>query len=331
LKHLLLLHTGGTLGMDPAAAGALRPGTALEGVFRYIPEALELADIETRVLFNEDSANMQIAHWRALVETIAGELDHYDGFVVIHGTDTMAYTAAALSFALENLPKPVILTGAQRPIGAIRTDAKVNLVSALELATYDLPEVGLFFNHALLRGNRSKKISIDDFDAFASPNYPALAEIGLHLVLHEERLRRPAGLFHPNPTFSDKVVVLRLFPGMRPEYLFPLLDGPALAFVIEAYGAGNVPVAERSLIPFVEAATERGKLVAVSSQALTGHVDLSLYESGQRALEAGALSCADMTVEAAVVKLMYLLGRFNEDTRQVARNFAVSLAGELTA
>lgn len=330
MKRLLLLHTGGTLGMDPTTRGGLRPGGALEGVFRYIPEALELADIETRVLFNEDSANMQIAHWQAVAGAIAEALDAYDGFVVIHGTDTMAYTAAALSFALENLPKPVILTGAQRPIGAIRTDAKTNLVNALALATQDIPEVGIFFNHRLFRGNRAKKISIDDFDAFASPNFPPLAEAGLHLVLHDERVRRPAGLFHPNASFSDRVVVLRLFPGMRPDHLAPLLDGDALAFVIEAYGAGNVPVAERSLLPFIEEATQRGKLVALCSQALTGNVDLSLYESGQRAQEAGALACADMTVEAAVVKLMYLLGRFNGDTRQVARNYAVPLAGELT-
>ncbi|MDB5098324.1 MAG: L-asparaginase [Cyanobacteria bacterium RYN_339] len=330
MKRLLLLHTGGTLGMDATTGGALRPGGALEGVFRYIPEALELADIETRVLFNEDSANMQIAHWRAVAEAITGALDAYDGFVVIHGTDTMAYTAAALSFALENLPKPVILTGAQRPIGAIRTDAKTNLVNALSLATHDVPEVGIFFNHRLFRGNRAKKVSIDDFDAFSSPNYPPLAEVGLHLVLHDERVRRPAGLFHPNPTFSDKVLVLRLFPGMRPEHLAPLLDGEALGFVIEAYGAGNVPVVERSLLPFIAEATKRGKLVALCSQALAGNVDLTLYESGQRAMEAGALACADMTVEAAVVKLMYLLGRFNEDTRQVTRNFSVPLAGELT-
>lgn len=330
MKRLLLLHTGGTLGMDPAAGGALKPGAALEGVFRYIPEALELADIDSMVLFNEDSANMQIAHWQRLARAIADAMDRYDGFVVIHGTDTMAYTAAALSFMLENLAKPVILTGAQRPISAIRTDAKANLVRALELATHDIPEVGIYFNHALLRGNRAKKTSIDDFDAFRSPNFPALAEVGLHLHIYNERLRRPSGLFHASDTFCDKVLVLRLFPGMRPEHLSPLLEGDALAFVIEAYGAGNVPVAERSLLPFIEAASERGKLVALCSQALTGNVDLTLYESGQRALQAGALACADMTVEAAVVKLMYLLGRFGEQTAKVPPAFHISLAGELT-
>lgn len=330
MKRLLILHTGGTLGMLSAGdEGGLRPGSAVDEVFRFIPEALELADIEIKVLFNQDSANVQIDHWVAIAEAIEAELDRYHGFVVIHGTDTMAYTASALSYMLSNLSKPVIFTGAQRPIAAIRTDAKSNLVEALELATMNIPEVGLFFNHKLFRGNRAKKISIDDFDAFASPNFPALAEVGLNVELRQDLVRRPAGLFRVQKGFSDRVLALRLFPGMRPEHLYPLLDSEVLAFVIEAYGAGNVPVEAHSLVPFIEEAAKRHKLVAICSQAVSGAVDLGIYESGQRAEAAGAVSCRDMTVEAAVVKLMYLLGQFGDDTAKVARNFHLSLAGEM--
>lgn len=328
-RRLLLLNTGGTLGMDPNGVDGLAPGALADQVFKYIPEALELADIDTRVLFNQDSANVQVGHWQIIAEAIAGELDRYDGFVVIHGTDTMAYTAAALSFMLTNLPKPVILTGAQRPIAMIRTDAKSNLVNALELATQDIPEVGLFFDHTLFRGNRAKKISIGEFAAFRSPNYPPLAEVGLHLDIRHAVVRRPAGLFRLEGGFSDKVLVLRLFPGIQPTYLWPLLDSEILAFVIEAYGAGNVPIQERTLVPFIAEATRRGKVVALCSQAMIGAVDPSLYASGREALAAGAVSCADMTVEAAVVKMMFLLGQFAEDTTKVARHFGVSLAGEL--
>ncbi|MEB3197344.1 MAG: asparaginase [Candidatus Sericytochromatia bacterium] len=329
-KRLLVVNTGGTLGMDPRQTAPLGPGAVAEEVLRYIPEARELADIEMQVLFNQDSANVQPAHWEAIARCIADAIDQYDGFVVIHGTDTMAYTAAALSFMLVNLPRPVVLTGAQRPIAAIRTDAKTNLVNALELATRDIPEVGLFFDHRLLRGNRAHKVSIDDFDAFASPNYPALADVGLHVEVREDLVRRPAGLFHLQTGFCDKVLILRLFPGLRPEHLMPLLDAELKAFVIEAYGAGTVPVAERSLIPFIAEASRRGRLVALASQALSGRVEPEIYEAGRRALDAGAVSCGDMTPAAAAVKLMFLLAQYGEDTRKVARAFGQAIAGELS-
>lgn len=326
MKRLLLFHTGGTLGMSPFE-GELRPGDLTKELFRYIPEAQDLADIEVRVMYNIDSSNVQIAHWQLLASEIEREVDRYDGFVIIHGTDTMVYTASALSFMLTNLPKPVIMTGAQRPISAIRTDAKSNLIGALELATYDIPEVGIYFDHRLFRGNRAKKLSIDDFNAFASPNFPVLAQVGLNIELRTELLRRPSGLFRVNREFSDQVVVLRIVPGMAPDLFDPLLDGPARAFVLEAFGAGNVPIAEKSLVPFIERAVSKDKIVALASQSPSGAVDLGLYECGSRAAAAGAVSCADMTVEAAAVKLMFLLGQF-ESRDKVLRNFALPLAGE---
>lgn len=326
MKRLLLLHTGGTLGMAPLD-GDLRPGDLTEELFRYVPEARNLAEIEVRVLYNIDSSNVQIAHWQRLAREIEREIDRFDGFVVIHGTDTMVYTASALSYMLSNLPKPVILTGAQRPIAAIRTDAKNNLIGALELATYDIPEVGIFFDHRLFRGNRARKLSIDDFDAFGSPNFPVLAHVGLNIELRTDLLRRPTGLFRVCEEFSDRVMVLRLLPGMAPELFDPLLEGPAEAVVLEAFGAGNVPIAEKSLIPFIERAVARGKIVALASQSIAGAVNLGLYECGSRAAQAGALSCADMTVEAAAVKLMFLLGQFDARDK-VIRNFPFPLAGE---
>lgn len=316
--------------MDPKKTAPLAPGAVAERVLRHIPEARELANIDMQVLFNLDSANMQPNHWEAIARAIAQKVDEYDGFVVIHGTDTMAYTAAALSYMLTNLGKPVILTGAQRPIAAIRTDARTNLVQALELATCDIPEVGLYFSSKLFRGNRALKASIDDFDAFASPNFPALAEVGLNIDIRHGVLRRPTGLFHLQTGFSNKILSVRLFPGLRPESLMQLLETDIKAFLLEGYGAGTVPSTERSVIPFIREATAQGKMVTLTSQAQTGRVEPAIYEAGCLAIEAGAISCQDMTPTAALVKLMFLLGQFDEDPRRAARAFSQSIAGELT-
>ncbi|MBO9541360.1 asparaginase [bacterium] len=331
MKRLLLLHTGGTLGMRPSdLEGALCPPDDAAELLAGLPEARAIAEVEARTLYNLDSSNSGIREWQLLADVIEAEMDAYDGFVIVHGTDTMVYTASALSYMLSNLPKPVILTGAQRPISELRTDARNNLISALELATMDVPEVGIFFNHALYRGNRAKKVSIHEFDAFASPNFPTLADVGLKVALRTEAIRRPAGLFRVHRAFSDKVLAIRVTPGMDADLLMPLAEGRAEAIVLEAFGAGNVPIAEKSLLPFIEAATKSGKVVAIASQAMSGAVDLDLYECGARAAQAGAVSCGDMTVEAATVKLMFLLGQLGSAQR-AAKNLGVPLAGEITA
>lgn len=330
MKRILLLHTGGTLGMVPMSADkTLKPAALAGEVFKYIPEACQLADVDVRMIYNIDSSNVQIEHWQLLAETIEREIDNYDGFVIIHGTDTMVYTASALSFMLMNLHKPVILTGSQRPIAEIRTDAKSNLIDSIEMATYDIPEVAISFNNQLFRGNRAKKISIDEFDAFATPNYPHLADVGIKLQIHHERLRRPTGMFKVQREFSDRVMIIRLFPGLSPELLMPLLDTNIEAFIIEGFGAGNVPIQERSFIPFIEEATARDKIVAICSQSFEGEVDLGLYECGMLAEKAGAISCGDMTIEAAAVKMMFLLGQC-KTPKKVKSNFVTSLAGEIT-
>jgi L-asparaginase len=323
------LHTGGTLGMARrSAAGALTAGEPAE-LLAGLPEARAIAQVEARALFNLDSSDVGIPEWQAIASAIEQELDRFDGFVVLHGTDTMVYTAAALSYMLVNLPKPVVLTGAQRPLAELRTDARNNLISALELATMDVPEVGIFFDHALFRGNRAKKVSVHEFAAFASPNYPVLAEVGLDVTLRHDAIRRPSGLFSVHRDFSDRVLTLRVTPGMHPDLLAGVLAGPAEAIVLEAFGAGNVPSRPDGLLSFIAQATERGKLVAIATQALSGAVDLRLYECGRQAEAAGAVSCRDMTVEAAVVKLMFLLGQFGSVER-ARRNLLVPLAGEVS-
>lgn len=330
MKRVLLIHTGGTLGMTHQdRSGALFPPESDAQLLEALPELRSLAEVEARVLCNLDSSCVGIAQWQAIAQLIEQEIDRFDGFVVVHGTDTMVYTASALSFMLANLPRPVILTGAQRPITEIRSDARNNLISALELATMDLPEVGIFFNHRLYRGNRARKVSIHEYEAFASPNYPPLADVGIEVQIHHEHVRRPAGLFRVYREVSDRVLALRLTPGMTPALLAPLLEGPVEALVLEAFGAGNVPTGQPSLIPFITEASRRGKVVAICSQAMAGAVDLSLYACGAMAEEAGAISAGDMTVEAATVKLMFLLGQLGSPAK-AARNLAVPLAGELT-
>ena len=239
MKKLLLLHTGGTLGMDPTATGALRPGAALEGVFRYIPEALELADIESRVLYNEDSANMQVAHWQALAQEIAVSIDHYDGVVVIHGTDTMAYTACALSFMLQGLRKPVVLTGAQRPLGEIRSDARLNLIDAFTAAAEGPPEVMVCFDSKLFRGNRCTKVKVAEYDAFESPNFPILGSLGVNV--HMAPGLKPRGPERLRDALEPKVFLLKLFPGIDPALCRSMLAG-VKGLVLEAFGAGNFPL-----------------------------------------------------------------------------------------
>ncbi len=329
MKKILLIHTGGTMGMTPGQNDDILSSHFIDEIFQYIPGARDIAEIDFQSCFTVDSSNISIPHWIELGSLVSDQIERYDGFVIIHGTDTMSYTASALSFMLNNLPKPVILTGSQRPLSVIRTDAKNNLINAIELATYDIPEVGIFFDYKLFRGNRAKKISIDDFDAYASPNYPLLAEVGLRIEVKNNH-RSPGGIFRLDRKFGNEVLCLRIFPGMNPSFLDYLLSSQVKVVIFEAFGAGNVPVMDGSLIPFIEKMTSAGKLVALSSQSMNGSVDLQLYDCGRSAQKAGALSCGDMTTEAAIIKAMYLLGQFDGQIQKVRSNFTRDLAGEIT-
>lgn len=331
MKRILVILTGGTFGMVPMRpAQTLAPGEVQDRLLHQVPELGGIASIDTTVAFNIDSSNMTLGHWRHLAALIRDARASYDGFVVIHGTDTMAYTASALSFMLLGLDRPVILTGSQRPLARIRSDARGNLVNAVEIATCPLAEVSVFFGTRLYRGNRTTKVSAERYDAFASPNYPPLAEVGVDVTFDAvARRSATAGDFHPFLDLDPSVVTVVVHPGLPGGYLERVLDGPERALIVEGYGPGNVPIGEESLLPLIARARERGKVVAVNTQCAEGRVSLALYECGREAARLGALSCEDMTVEASIVKMMYLLGRYGARA-EVERLFVEDIAGELS-
>lgn len=331
MKRILLIHTGGTFGMA-LKNGTLAPSAFIQKILEFVPELKQIAEIESHIVTNIDSSNIGIEHWIKIADVISDNYEQFDGFVITHGTDTMTYTASALSFMLDGLSKPVILTGSQRPLSEIRTDARNNLINAVELATYSIPEVCIFFNNKLFRGNRTKKINIWGFDAFDSPNYPPLAEVGVGIEIYKGNfLKRENKNLVISKNFSDKVFCVKVFPSLKLDYLLSLLETDIKGFVIEAFGSGNLPnIEERSLIPFVREAVKMGKIVAISTQAVYGKVDLTLYQCGKDALDAGALSCKDMTTETAIVKLMFLFGKCGDDVEAVVNEFYRSIAGEIS-
>lgn len=328
MRKILLIYTGGTFGMVPLASGKmLAPGDLTDSITHYLPAINSIADISIEIIYNLDSSNIHIPHWIKLAHLIEKNIDDFDGFVVIHGTDAMVYTATALSFMLNNLPKPVIFTGSQRPIAALRTDARSNLINAIEIAGYDIPEVAIVFDELLLRANRTIKGSSTNFSAFFSPNFPPLAEIGLDIDI-KENYRKNEGLFNVQTKFDDRVLITTVFPGLRPDYLESILNTDIKGIVIEAFGLGNVPIMDKSLIPFIKSATELEKIVVIASQVPHGYVDLKRYDCGDKARQAGAISAFDMTTPAAIVKLMFLLGQVsNHDA--VVRAYQTPIVGEM--
>lgn len=321
-----LLLTGGTLGMEGRRPRPLHPGTYLRDLVGVVPEIEGLADINVELLWNLDSSNLGPDHWRQLAERIVALRAGADGFVVIHGTDTMAYTGSALSFLLSGLDCPVVLTGSQRPLGEIRSDARMNLVDAVELATRDVPEVAICFGSHLLRANRATKVDVWRYEAFESPNHPPLARIGVGVEL-SPNIRRPAGSLCVRGILDPRVACVRLTPGMPGQTLRSICAGGAAGIVLLAYGSGNVPTLEPSVLDAISALREDGVPVVITSQTLRGGVDLGLYECGQAARDRGAISGGDMTVEASVTKLMWALGT---TPAQVESTFLTDLAGELT-
>jgi L-asparaginase len=307
MKRLLLVHTGGTLGMSGRRPHALKPGAFLKTLRARVPELPSLARIDFELFSNVDSSEMQPEAWSALAARLQRRLPGYDGCVITHGTDTLADTASALSFMLVNPPCPVVLTGAQRPLGELRSDARLNLIDAVTSALHGPREVCVCFDSHLFRGNRVRKRKVAEYDAFESPNHPGLGVLGVETRF--EPGRRARGAFRALPRLDPRVFVLRVFPGLDPALarsLLPHLRG----VVLEAYGAGNVPIADtwgRSLAPFFVEAQARGVVVLVVSQAHFNPVDLSLYESGALARAHGAVGGADMTTSAALAKLMHAL------------------------
>ncbi len=327
--RILILHTGGTLGMVPRKGDqALEPAEFSAAILENVPELSEIADVEADVFLNLDSSDVTPEHWKALARRIADSVGEYGGIVVTHGTDAMTYTASALSYCLRNLPIPVILTGAQRPLSDPRSDARANLTGAVDLAARKIPEVGIYFDGHLLRGNRTMKRSSFAFAAYRSPNFPPLAEVGAGVRMVAEPLR-PAGEFRLEGGFDWRVASLRLLPGQPPDALRCMGRSGLGAVLIEAFGMGNLPVVDRSVANAVADLTSKGVVVAIGSQSRHGRVDLHRYAGGRLALEVGAVGTADMTTEAAAVKLMYLLATCS-GPEEVGARITVPIAGEVT-
>jgi len=328
-RRVRILHTGGTLGMRPRQPDrALAPDEFGSTVLEHVPELGELAEIDAQVLCNVDSSDMSPTLWMTLAREVERSLASCDGVVITHGTDAMAYTASALSFVLHDLPRPVVLTGSQRPLADVRSDGRANLVGAVDLALRDIPEVAIYFDGLLLRGNRARKSSTFAFGAFTSPNCPALAELGLELKPGLAPLR-PTGPLRLEGRFDARVAVLWLVPGQTAGIVRAALDSDARAVLLVAPGVGNLPVVEHDVSDGIRALHGSGRVVAIASQSENGRVDLDRYAGGRLAQELGAVGIGDMTVEAAAVKLMYLLGTLG-DPAAVRTALTVPLAGEIT-
>ncbi len=337
---VLLIYTGGTIGMrENAETGALE-NFNFNLILDEVPE-LKRFDYKIHAFTFDppiDSSDMGLEHWSKLVKIIDSNYNLFDGFVILHGTDTMAYTASALSFMLENLGKPVILTGSQLPIGKLRTDGKENLITAIEIAaarhkngTPIVPEVCIYFKEKLMRGNRTTKINAEQFNAFRSFNYPDLATAGMHIKFNEVAIRKPdpSKPFKPHYLVDPNVVVLTLFPGIQRRLVHSVLNIPGLkAVVIRTFGAGNAP----QLQWFKEElrdANDRGLLLVNITQCQAGCVHMGLYETSLPLLEAGVVSGYDSTPECAIAKLMFLLGHKmkKEKLREMMDS---NLCGEIT-
>ncbi|MDQ3037537.1 MAG: type I asparaginase [Myxococcota bacterium] len=347
VARVLVLHTGGTIGMRDGPRGFAPARGALEQeLLRLTPlcdpsePRFTTARFEdgTRVRYDViesdpllDSANLDLSHWARFARDIAEHYDAYDGFVLLHGTDTMSYTASALSFLLENLAKPVVLTGSQIPLARVRSDGMDNLLTALWIAARSrLPEVVLAFHHRVLRGNRSTKRDAAGFGAFDSPNHPPLAEAGVALRVHrDEALPMPTGPFRVSTALSPNVAALRLYPGITREILENFLRPPLEGLVLETYGTGNAPDARRDLLDVIEAATARGLIVLNVTQCFKGSVSAA-YQAGRALADAGVLPGADLTPEAALTKLCWLLGDPALSRDDVRRLVITPCRGEMT-
>jgi L-asparaginase len=328
-KHILILQTGGTIAMKDdleEGVGFSEPGKGLR-LREDMPELERIATFDVRTLFVEDSSNLNHRHWDRIGSYIHEKYNQYDGFVIVHGTDTMAFTASFLSFAFAGLTKPIVLTGSQIPLGNVRSDARRNLINSVEIATTGLCDVGICFNDRFLRGNRSTKMSIGDFDAFASPNYPPIAEIGLNISL-KEKIRKNRVELAYDGRCDNKVALIKIFPGLNPAYIEPLQHTDVRCIVLEVFGSGNIPIIDDfNLLPFVESCLSKDILVVVTSQAPYDAVDLSKYLNARLLHDAGAISAGDMTIEATITKMMVLLGR-HKDIHLITELFSENLAGE---
>ena len=340
-SKVLLIYTGGTIGMNRnPRTGALEPFD-FEHLLYNVPELKQFDITIETYQFNPpiDSSDMSPQMWTDLSHCIADHYNQYDGFVVLHGTDTMAYTASALSYMLENLTKPVIFTGSQLPIGQLRTDGKENLITAVEIAAAKdreghalVPEVGIYFGGHLLRGNRTTKQSAEEFNAFESFNYPHLVEAGVNITYYHDRILKPEWDKPMVPHFrlDNNVIIFSLFPGIREDLIRHIIHTPNLkAIVMRTFGSGNAP--QRPwLLNALREGTRNGKVIVNISQCMQGAVEMGRYDCGYHLQEAGVISGRDSTVEAAVTKLMFLQSHYPDDPEMVRKYMQMNIRGEIS-
>lgn len=335
-QSVLMIYTGGTLGMIFKEQGLVP--FDFDQILQKIPELKQFECNLSVISFDPliDSSNVTSSFWLKLLKVLSENYENFDAFVILHGTDTMAYSASVLSFLVENLKKPIVFTGAQLPIGVIRNDARQNILTAIEIATAQkknepvVPEVCILFNNYLLRGNRARKSQSLYFDAFHSDNYPFLAQIGIDIMYQNEYILHPSfekpTIFHSN--LDTNVGVLKIYPGMSPQFAQQILETPNLkAIVMESFGSGNTPTSSWFL-DILKYAQNKNILIVNVSQSVGGRVKQGLYETSRHLSELGVLSGADLTTEAALAKLMFLLGQ-NLPLQQLKDAFFISLRGEM--
>lgn len=333
-KKVYIIYTGGTIGMVRTEKGYAPQKGYMHQVLEAISELK--TDIMPEYVIHEydpllDSSNISQKEWGKIAKDIEANYHKYDGFLVLHGTDTMAYTASALSFMLEGLGKSVVVTGSQIPLCEVRNDARENIITALQIAGgYNIPEVCLYFGGKLFRGCRSKKTSSDSLTAFRSPNFPALAEVGVDievdytLIKHNNDKKLNVIKFKEFP-----IAIVKIFPGIQADVLENILRPPLKGIIIEAFGVGNIPARDEKIRQVLKEASKRGVVIVVCTQCLEGDTRIGVYEASDVLVEVGAVSGADMTTEATLAKLYYLFSK-SYDIEKIKRLIEESLRGELT-